>query len=433
MTGSAEMIRLAFGREGLPISLHEEFEHVVLTVPVMHALPDPAAAIESALDRPFAGPPLSELAPGKRSAAIAVCDITRPVPNRVMLPPLLERLEAAGIARANITILVATGLHRPASEAEIREIVGERVAAQYTVRNHDARNASLHRALGATRSGTTFGIDARFLDADLHITLGLIEPHLMLGFSGGRKLIAPGLASEATIKQLHSPRFMRDERTREGYVIDNPLHAELLEIARAARQDFMLDVVLTRDRVIAAVFAGEPEATHAGGMQWVTDATMHTLDAPVDAVITTSAGYPLDLTFYQCIKGVTAASQIVKDGGRILLFGASNEGAGAKEFTEMLARFASAQDFLDATAAAPVTIDQWQLEKLALAARKAEIFYCVPGLPASQRAALWGPAFDDPGEALRAFYADLPRGSRIAVIPEGPYVLAEARTRQTLS
>ena len=344
-----------------------------------------------------------------------------------MLPPLLQRLEAAGLPRANITILIATGLHRPATDAEIREIVGDAVAAQYTVLNHDARNAESHRAVGTTRSGTTFAVDRRFLDADLHITLGLIEPHLMLGFSGGRKVIAPGLASEGTIKQLHSPRFMRDERTREGFIADNPLHAELLEIARAARQDFMLDVVLTRERGIAQVFAGEPEATHAAGMKWVTEATMQKLDAPVDAVITSSAGYPLDLTFYQCVKGVTAASQIVKEGGRILVFGASNEGAGAKEFREMLMRFATAQDFMDATAAAPVTIDQWQLEKLALAVKKAKVFYCVPGLPSAERAALWGPAFDHAETALRAFYSELPRGSRVAVIPEGPYVLASVR------
>jgi lactate racemase len=427
MTSSAETVHLAFGREGLPIQLDGRFEHTILSVPVIAALANPAAAMEAALDHPFAGLPLKELAQGKRSAAIAVCDITRPVPNRVMLPPMLQRLEAAGIPRANITILIATGLHRPASDAEISEIVGDAVAAQYTVLNHDARNAESHRPVGTTKSGTTFAIDKRFLDADLHITLGLIEPHLMLGFSGGRKLIAPGLASEATIKQLHSPRFMRDERTREGFISDNPLHAELLEIASCARQDFMMDVVLTRERCIAQVFAGEPVATHAAGMQWVIEATMQRLDQPVDAVITTSAGYPLDLTFYQCIKGVTAASQIVKDGGRILLFGASNEGAGAREFRDMLMRFATAQDFLDGTATAPVTIDQWQLEKLALAAKKAKIYYCVPGLPAEQRNALWGPAFDDPAAALKAFYADLPRGSRIAVIPEGPYVLAGVR------
>ena len=182
---------------------------------------------------------MAELARGKRSAAISVCDITRPAPNRLTLPPVLRRLEQAGIPREGITILIATGLHRAATEGEIREICGEEIAAAYRVVNHDARDLSSHRHLGATRSGTPVYIDERFVAADLHITLGFIEPHLMLGYSGGRKLIAPGLAAQETIKVLHSPKFMRDARAVEGSIEDNPLHRELLEIARMARHDFI--------------------------------------------------------------------------------------------------------------------------------------------------------------------------------------------------
>src|SRR5262249_18455533 len=156
--------------------------------------------------------PLAELARGKKSAAISVCDITRPAPNRKTLPPILRRLEAAGIARENITILIATGLHRAATDAEIQEICGHAIARDYRVVNHDARVPPSHRHLESTASGTPVHIDERFIAADLHITLGFIEPHLMLGFSGGRKLIAPGLAAQETIKVLHSPRFMRDAR-----------------------------------------------------------------------------------------------------------------------------------------------------------------------------------------------------------------------------
>src|SRR5205823_8923612 len=205
-------------------------------------LPDWQGALEAALDHPIDAPPLSEMARGKRSAAISVCDITRPAPNRKTLPPILRRLEAAGIPRANIAILIATGLHRAATESEIREICGEEIAAAYPVWNHDARDLSSHRPLGSTHSGTPVYIDERFMASDLHITLGFIEPHLMLGFSGARKLIAPGLAAQETIKVLHSPRFMRDARTSEGSIEDNPLHRELLEIARMARHDFVLDV-----------------------------------------------------------------------------------------------------------------------------------------------------------------------------------------------
>src|SRR5207249_4212188 len=175
--------------------------------------------------------------------------------NRQTLPAVLARLKRAGIPREGITILIATGLHRPATAAEIREICGDDVAAKYRVVNHNARELKEHRHLGVTLSGTPVYIDERFVSAELHVTLGFIEPHLMLGYSGGRKLVAPGLAAQETIRVLHSPKFMRDTRSVEGEIQDNPLHRELLEIARMARHDFILDVALTRDRQIAGVFA----------------------------------------------------------------------------------------------------------------------------------------------------------------------------------
>src|SRR5579864_376437 len=249
-------INLAFGNTGVKANLPAGFRYRILEARTAKPLADWQSALESALDHPIDASPLAELARGKRSAAISVCDITRPAPNPKTLPPLLRRLEQAGIARENITILIATGLHRAATDAEIREICGPEIAAAYRVVNHDARNLSSHRPLGSTASGTPVYVDERFISADIHITLGFIEPHLMLGFSGGRKLVAPGLAAQETIKVLHSSKFMRDTRAVEGSVEDNPLHAELLEIARMARHDFRLDVALARDRWIAGVFAG---------------------------------------------------------------------------------------------------------------------------------------------------------------------------------
>src|SRR5580704_10891797 len=348
--------QLAFGRTGLEIDLPDTHEYSVLQCPSIAPLADPVAAIETALDRPAAGPSLASLATGKLTAAISVCDITRPAPNPVVLPPLLRRLQAAGIPKEGIRILIATGLHRQATPAEIRHIVGEEIAANFEVLNHDARNAAQHHRLGTTKSGTPVFVDERFIAADLHLSLGFIEPHLMLGFSGGRKLVAPGLAAEATIKELHSSRFNRDPRTREGNIEGNPLHAELLEIARMARQDFILDVSLNQDRGITAVFTGEPEAAHRAGMQWVQASMLQRVGDPFDAAITTGAGFPLDLTFYQSVKGVTAAAGIVWLGWRILLFGECEEGAGAAEFRHMMTQYRSAGAFLRAIAGAPVTI-----------------------------------------------------------------------------
>jgi nickel-dependent lactate racemase len=422
---------LAFGKTGLGINLPNgdgpgSFRYRILEARSAAPLADWQGAIESALDHPIGRPPLLEMARGKKSAAISVCDITRPAPNSKTLPPILRRLEEAGIARDNITILIATGLHRPATAAEIREICGEEIAACYRVVNHDARDLASHRGLGQTSTGTPVWIDERFMAADLHITLGFIEPHLMLGFSGARKLIAPGLAAQETIKVLHSPKFMRDARSKEGSISENPLHRELLEIAGMARHDFILDVVLARDRAIAGVFAGDPVEAHRRGVEMVSQVMMQTLDEPVDAVITTSAGYPLDLTYYQAIKGVTAASHILKPGGKILLFAACSEGAGAAEFRNMVLEGKTDREFLDYIAKNPVTVDQWQLEKLALVTTEYPVSWYIPGLPADCQARVWGKVNATPEAAIADLTAGLRPGATIAVIPEGPYVLARA-------
>jgi nickel-dependent lactate racemase len=424
---------VAFGKTGLLLQLPDRFHYQVLEARSAAPLPDWRASVEQALERPIGCAALTELAKGKRTAAISVCDITRPVPNRLTLPYILPRLHAAGIAPENVTILIATGLHRPATPAEIDEIVGPEIAAGYRVENHYARELGQHRHLGQTAGGTPVYIDERFVAADLHITLGFIEPHLMLGYSGARKLIAPGLAAQETIKVLHSPRFMRDHRAVEGSIEDNPLHRELLEIAGMARHDFMVDVALTRDRQIAGVFAGHPVEAHRAGVEFVSRVMLEMLEKPADAVITTSAGYPLDLTFYQAIKGITAAQHVVREGGRILLLAACQEGPGAPEFRAMLKEAPPAAEFLESIADTPVIVDQWQLEKLALVTRKVDLLYYVPGLPADYYPALWGTAYRSAPEAVEALLEGLPEGARVALIPEGPYVLAKPlRSVETL-
>jgi len=418
--------KLAFGRTGIEVSLPDGFRYRVLEARSAQPLPNWRDDLEAALDRPIGAMPLREMASGKRSAAISICDITRPAPNRKTLPPLLGRLVQAGIPRENITILIATGLHRPATPEEIREICGEEIAASYRVVNHDARDLSSHRRLGTTSSGTPVYIDERFVAADLHITLGFIEPHLMLGFSGARKLIAPGLAAQETIKVLHSPKFMRDPRAVEGSIEGNPLHYELLEIARMARHDFVLDVALARDRSIAGVFAGHPEQAHRRGVEFVSEALLQTLDEPVDAAITTAAGYPLDLTFYQAVKGVTAASHIVKPGGHILLMAACEEGVGAPEFRRMVLEAGPDAEFLRRIEKVPATIDQWQLEKLAMVTTRQHLSWYVPGVPAEYQGKLWGRSHATAQAAVTELMGGLAKGATVAVIPDGPYVLAKA-------
>ncbi len=418
--------QFSFGKNGIEVSVPKGFDCQVIRSRSGVALKDAAAALGAALDQPIGCEPLAALAAGKKTAAISVCDITRPAPNRVTLPPLLKRLHGAGIPVEGITILIATGLHRGATEDEVRQIVGPEIAAKYRVVSHDARAFKEHRGLGSTRRGTPVYIDERFMAADLHITLGFIEQHLMLGFSGGRKLVAPGLAAQETIKVLHSPKFMREPLATEGSIKDNPLHAELLEIARMARHDFILDVALTQEREISGVFAGDPVKAHAAGVEFVETTCLERLQEPVDAVITSAAGYPLDLTFYQTTKGITAAQHIVKPGGRILVVGECAEGMGSAEFARKMEAFKGYESFLDEIADTPVEVDQWQVEKVALVGLKNELFFYTPGVSKKQLGGLGATAFEDLGSAVAATLKGLPAGARVALVPDGPYTFAQA-------
>jgi nickel-dependent lactate racemase len=414
----------AFGKTGLAVTLPDGPHYDLIESRSAPPLADVPAALAAALDHPIGSKPLVELAAGKRTAAISVCDITRPAPNSVTLPPLLERLHAAGIPVEGVTILIATGLHRPATGMEIDAILGPAIPARYRVVNHDAKAFAEHQALGSTRQGTPVYIDKRFMEADLHITLGFIEQHLMLGFSGGRKLIAPGLAAQETIKVIHSPQWMREPMATEGSIEQNPLHAELLEIARMARHDFMLDVTLTQQREISGIFAGDPVEAHAAGVEYLRATSLAPLSGLADAVITSSAGYPLDLTFYQCGKGITAAQHVVKSGGRILILGECAEGVGSPEFAEKLRNFAGDAEYLREITDTPVVPDQWQLERLSLVGLTKELYFYTPGVPAGEMGAYGQRSFPNVDAAVRSLLEGLPPGARVALIPEGPYCFA---------
>jgi len=417
-------IDFAFGKNGLRLNLPDGRNYSVIESRSAGPLAHIDAALVHGLDQPIGCAPLVELARGKRTAAIAVCDITRPVPNRITLPPLLERLHAAGIPHEGITILVATGLHRGATGAEIETIVGADIARRYRVENHDAKDFAAHQSLGSTLRGTPIYIDRRFAAADLRITLGFIEQHIMAGFSGGRKLVAPGLAAQETIKILHSPKFMREPMATEGSIDGNPLHEELLEIARIAKHDFILDVTLTKDREISGVFAGQPIQAHAAGVDFMRQNSTFPMPEMADAVITSSAGYPLDLTFYQTAKGITAAQHIVKRGGRILLLGECTEGVGSPEYAEKLRSFVGEREYLTSIADAPVIPDQWQLEKVAMVGIDRELLFYTPGVGAEEIGAYGERYFLDPENAVSALLEGLPEVAKIALIPEGPYAYA---------
>ena len=416
-------IHLAYGKQGLDINVPDRNLAGVLSMRPVPAIEHPGDELWRALAAPIASPPLSTLAAGVKSACVVISDITRPVPNMLILPPILETLERNGIPHERVTILIATGLHRPSTVEERRRMLGPEILSKYRVVDHHARDEREQTLLGTTVNNTPVYIDRKYCEADLKITTGFIEPHLMAGFSGGRKLVAPGCAGERTIKALHSPFFLENPLCREGSIEKNPLHHELLEIARLAGHDFIVNVAMDASGKVTGIFAGNPVEAHAAGVGHVRTAVLATLGAPVDIAVTTGAGYPLDLTYYQAIKGITAALPVVKEGGMLIIAAECAEGLGSPEFVKMATSYSTADAFVRTIMRDPVVIDQWQLEECAKAARRADVVLVSGGIPEDHRNSLFVRTADSVEAAIREGFARYGPDATVAVIPKGPYTL----------
>jgi nickel-dependent lactate racemase len=418
-------IHLSYGRNGLDVEIPEKNLLKVLSFGGSVPLANPGEAIVRSLREPIGSPPLAKLAKRATSACVVVCDITRPVPNKQLLPPVLRILEENGIAKNGITILIATGLHRPSTAPELELILGESIVSKYKVVDHHASAAGEQGLVGETERKTPVYIDKQYLEAELKITVGFIEPHLMAGFSGGRKMVAIGCAGEETIKTLHGPGVLDDERCREGSIDENPLHRELIEISRMAGHDFMLDVSLDANRKITGVYAGDPQRAHAVGVAAVRRSVRATVEEPADIVVTTSAGFPLDLTYYQAIKGMTAALPILKKGGMLILAAECAEGLGSDKFAAMATRFSTAGEFDEWIHHHPVDIDQWQLQECAKALRHADVVVVASGIQPGQKEKLFVQSAASVEDAVAKGLQKFGAKSTIAVIPKGPYTLVE--------
>lgn len=419
-------VHLEYGRDGMAVQLPDD--RVVRTLAYKDAEPlaDPAAELQSALQHPLASQPLDIVARGRRDACIVICDITRPVPNRLMLPPLLDTLHRCGIASERVLILVATGLHRPSKPAELVEMVGPEIAAQYRIEDHHGQILEEHTHLGDSPRGVPIWIDSRYLEADLKITTGLIEPHLMAGFSGGRKLICPGIAALETVKVWHGPDFLEHPKADCGILEGNPVHEENTWIARRAGCDFIVNVVMDDQRRPLKFVAGDMEAAFLAGVDFVREIVTDTVDEPVDVVVTSSAGYPLDTTFYQAIKGLTGALPIVKEGGTIVLAASMSEGIGSPQFRQLFEDHATLEGFVERILGRDYfMLDQWQLEELAKVRRKARVKVVTDGLAPETVDRLFVESAPSVEQAVAESLAEYGPEARMAVIPKGPYVLAQ--------
>jgi nickel-dependent lactate racemase len=418
-------VELAYGRSTLAVHLPGDAD-----VAVIRKAPRPklgADAIAHALAAPIAAAPFEQLVRDRASACILICDITRPVPNKLFLRPMIERMLAAGIPRERITVLIATGLHRPNVGAELAEVVGDPWVFEHVrVENHFARNDADHVDFGVTETrGTPIKLDRRFVDADLRIATGLVEPHFMAGYSGGRKVIAPGIAHADTIRTFHSARFMEDPCAVSCVLDGNPLHEEQLIIVRKLGETYALNTVIDEDRDLVYASFGETIASHLAAVAFAREWTAVPVARRFHTVVTSAAGFPLDKTYYQTVKGMVTPLDIVEPGGTLIVASECSEGIGSAEFRASQARLvelgpaAFLQSILTKRFA---DVDEWQTEMQLKPMRTATVQLYAPALSAEDRQLTGVAAIASVDAAVRASIARH-ADTAVAVIPEGPYVI----------
>ena len=367
-----------------------------------------------------------ELAKGKRNACILICDITRPVPNGLILPPLVESLIRAGIPEENILILVATGLHRPNEGEELAEVVGSpEILRTIRIENHFAKDRAAHADLGTTSGGIPIMIDRRFAEADLKIVTGLVEPHFMAGYSGGRKVVSPGVAYQDTILMFHRAKILEHCKAANCIIEGNPLHNEQVEIVRAIGGIVAVNVVIDEKRRPGFVNFGEVEASHALAVAFMRKYAEIRIPRRFKTIVTTSAGHPLDKTYYQTVKGMVGVMDILEPGGTIIIASECSEGMGSPEFAEaqrLLCQVGPERFMTLIEGRDKALIDEWETEMLLKPLRVGHIQLYSTGLSESERDRVFVEMVPSVEEAVAASvraHGD----AEIAVVPEGPYVI----------
>ncbi|HEX9648577.1 MAG TPA: nickel-dependent lactate racemase [Alphaproteobacteria bacterium] len=423
-------VELRYGKGGLDITLDPAWRARLVRKPSMPAITDPPSAVRRALAHPVAAPALVEAAAGARSACILICDITRPVPNGTVLPVLVRALIGAGVPAEAITVLIATGLHRPNEGAELRELVGDDwVLETVRVENHDARDDAAHVHVGTTTRGNVVRLDRRFVDAELKIVTGLVEPHFMAGYSGGRKVIAPGVAHRDTITTFHSARYMEDANAVNCVLDRNPLHGDQLEIVAMIGGAVAVNTVIDEGRRLSFVNYGEIVNSHLDAVAFARRFTEVPVAERFPTVVTSAAGFPLDKTYYQTIKSMVAPLDILEPGGTLIVASQMSEGMGSAEFCDAQRRLIrlGPERFLDSLIAKRhADIDEWQTEMQLKPMRIGKVQLYSTGLSGSDSALTGVEMIDSVEQAIRDSVARA-GDSRVALVPEGPYVVPQYR------
>jgi nickel-dependent lactate racemase len=426
--GDTIEVELAYGSTGLIVGLPAD-QTTVISPQHSPAAVDVEATLRAALTAPVAGPALREVVrPGQR-IAVSLCDLTRPQPRELMVRALLAELE--GIARReDFTLLVATGTHRGNTDSELRTMLGDDLVDTMRIVNHDARDDSSLRWMGVAGDNVPVWLNRHWVDADVRITTGFVEPHFFAGFSGGPKLVAPGLAGLRTVLTLHDGARIGHPNATWGICEGNPVHDDVRAIAAATGVHYGFDVVLNREQQVVAAFGGELLAMHAQARTMVRQLSMREVDGLFDIVVTSNSGFPLDQNLYQAVKGMSAAATIVKPGGLIICAAECRDGfPDHGSFREVLASQPTPQALLDSISGRRETVpDQWQVQVLARNLCHARIGVYSTYLDSAALRSAHLQHIPDIAQAVQAEMARIGPGARICVLPEGPQTIPYVRS-----
>jgi nickel-dependent lactate racemase len=419
--------RLAYGRNGLTITLPERVD--VLEPRFLPGVPDERAALLEALRAPIGSPPLANLVKPGDKVVVVHTDITRATPNQRILPVLLDELEMAGVARRDITLLNGLGTHRRQTEAELRLMLGDRIVEGYRCLQHDFNNDANLVSLDKTSFGHPVRVNRFYLEADVRILTGFIEPHFFAGFSGGPKAVLPSLAGAESVFTNHGLRMISHPKATWGILEGNPIWEEMREVALRTHPTFLLNVSLNSRRAITGIFSGDMLSAHAKGCAFVKENAMRPVNQAYDIVITTNSGYPLDQNLYQSVKGMSAANQIVRSGGSMIIATACEDGLpDYGRYAALLAEAGSPQGIIDMISRPGFSShDQWQVQTQAQIQLHADVYVYSDGLSDRQiEDALFIPCrnIEQTISNLQAKYGSL---ARICVIPEGPQTIPYLR------
>ena len=420
-------VELLYGKATIEASVPSGCRETLIRKEPRAPILNPHDAVADALARPIGSPRLADYARGKHSACILICDITRPVPNHLFLRPIIEQLVGAGIAPQAITVLVATGLHRPNEGEELKRVVGDPwVLDKVRVVNHFARDDAAHVDFGRTKGrGVPVKLDRRFVEAEVRIATGLVEAHFMAGYSGGRKVVAPGVAHADTIRTFHSAAFMENPAAASCNLAGNPLHEEQLEIVRMVGDIMALNTVINEQRELVFVSYGEIIESHMAAVRFVQDWIQVPVARRFKTVVTSAAGFPLDQTYYQTVKGMVTPVDILAPGGTLIVVSDCSEGLGSKEFRASQRRLVEMgpDGFLRTILPkALADIDEWQTEMQLKPMRVGRIQLYTRGLPHEDRPLTGVEVVTDLDAAIRGAVA-AGGDAAAAFIPEGPYVI----------